>query len=96
MNFALEDAHLNLLSVSPDYQRCGLGRRLIDWLEKSALVAGTSIVYLEVRTENRGAQVFYERLGYRQIKHVPDYYGGRESAIFMARDLWCSVSPRTL
>ncbi|MGH8594956.1 MAG: GNAT family N-acetyltransferase, partial [Gammaproteobacteria bacterium] len=71
MYFAEEEAHLNLLAVRKDYQRAGLGRRLIEWLEVSALVAGISVVYLEVRANNRGAQTFYETLGYRKIAHVP-------------------------
>ncbi|MGH8719880.1 MAG: GNAT family N-acetyltransferase, partial [Burkholderiales bacterium] len=64
------------------------------WLEVSALVAGISVVYLEVRANNRGAQTFYETLGYRKIAHVPGYYSGRESALYMARDLLCSTSTR--
>ncbi|MGH7961874.1 MAG: ribosomal protein S18-alanine N-acetyltransferase [Candidatus Binatia bacterium] len=94
MYFAEEEAHLNLLAVRKDYQRAGLGRRLIKWLEVSALVAGISVVYLEVRANNRGAQTFYEKLGYRKIAHVPGYYSGRESALYMARDLECSTPAR--
>jgi ribosomal-protein-alanine N-acetyltransferase len=95
MYFGEEEAHLNLLAVRPDYQGAGVGRRLIEWLETSALVAGISVVYLEVRANNRGAQTFYEKLGYRKIAHVPGYYSGRESALYMARDLLCSTSTRT-
>jgi ribosomal-protein-alanine N-acetyltransferase len=40
MRFAAEDAHLDLLAVKPAYRRAGVGRRLIAWLEQSALVAG--------------------------------------------------------
>src|SRR5688572_23562832 len=94
MYFGEEEAHLNLLAVRKDYQRAGLGRRLIEWLEASALVAGISVVYLEVRANNRGAQTFYEKRGYRKIAHVPGYYSGRESALYMARDLLCSTSTR--
>jgi ribosomal-protein-alanine N-acetyltransferase len=83
-----EQAHLNLLAVSPTHRFAGLGRRLVQWLEKSAVVAGISVVYLEVRATNTGAQAFYKRLGYREIGHVPGYYRGCESAIRMARDLW--------
>ncbi|MGH8603827.1 MAG: ribosomal protein S18-alanine N-acetyltransferase [Gammaproteobacteria bacterium] len=92
MYFGAEEAHLSLLAVKPNYQRSGVARRLIEWLEASALVAGISVAYLEVRANNRGAQTFYERLGYRKIAHVPNYYSGRESALYMARDLLCSTS----
>ena len=92
MRFAVEDAHLDLLAVRPAYRRTGIGRGLIAWLEKSALVAGISVVYLEVRAGNDAARSFYEKLGYRPIKRLPGYYDGRETAVRMARDLWCTVS----
>ena len=92
MRFAVEDAHLDLLAVSPAYRRLGVGRGLIAWLEESALVAGISVVYLEVRADNDAARSFYAKLGYRPIQRVPRYYDGRETAIRMARDLWCDVS----
>lgn len=91
MRFAVEEAHLDLLAVRPTYRRAGVGRRMIAWLEESALVAGISVVYLEVRAANEGARVFYGKLGYRPVKRVRGYYGGRESAICMARDLWCAT-----
>ncbi len=92
MDFGQEEAHLNLLAVDPKYRRARLGRRLVEWLEASALVAGISVVYLEVRATNKGAQAFYERLGYQRIARAPRYYGGYEAAIRMARDLWCKPS----
>jgi ribosomal-protein-alanine N-acetyltransferase len=92
MHFGSDEAHLNLLAVSRSYQRNGLGRRLVEWLEASCLVAGTPIVYLQVRANNRRAQKFYEKRGYRKIAHVPAYYSGRESAFYMARDLGYSRS----
>lgn len=88
MRFSSEEAHLDLLAVKPAYQRVGIGRQLIEWLEESALVAGVSIVYLEVRAGNLGAQRFYEILGYRRVRYLPGYYSGRETAICMAIDLW--------
>lgn len=91
MRFGREEAHLDLLAVRPKYQRAGLGRRLMEWLEKSALVAGISVIYLEVRENRHDARAFYEKLGYRGVKRLPGYYRGRESAICMGRDLWSSA-----
>jgi hypothetical protein len=42
---------------------------------------------LEVRAENEGAQLFYQRLGYRALGHLPGYYQGSEAALRMGRDL---------
>ena len=94
MRYGDDDAHLDLLGVDVSYRRGGVGRRLVEWLEKPALVAGISAVFLEVRGSNRDAQAFYERLGYRKLARIPYYYQGRESAIRMGRELgyWANRS----
>lgn len=88
MRFGNEEAHLDLLAVKPGYQRAGVGRLLLEWLEESALVAGVSIIYLEVRAGNAAAQRFYESLGYRRVRQLHGYYRGTEAAVCMAIDLW--------
>ena len=92
MRFAVDDGHLDLLAVRPAHRRAGIGRGLVAWLERSALVAGLSVVYLEVRAGNAPALAFYEALGYRRIQRLRGYYQGRETAIRMARDLWCPAA----
>jgi ribosomal-protein-alanine N-acetyltransferase len=87
MYFGDEHAHLSLLAVRPEWQRAGLGRRLVDWLEESALVAGIGTVRLELRASNRAARRFYARLGFAEIARVPAYYGGVETAVRMSRDI---------
>jgi len=87
MFFGDEHAHLNLLAVRPGYQRSGVGRHLVGWLEESALVAGIGSIRLELRASNRGARRFYERLGFAEIGRVAEYYGGVETAVRMARDI---------
>src|ERR1051325_770662 len=87
MRYGDEDAHLDLLGVVPAYRRTGVGRRLLEWLEECARVAGTFKIALEVRSANKGAQIFYERLGYRSVGLLPGYYDGAEAALRMSRDL---------
>ncbi|MDX1568999.1 MAG: GNAT family N-acetyltransferase [Xanthomonadales bacterium] len=87
MEFGDEDAHLSLLGVRPDWQRAGLGRSMVTWLEDSARIAGTLVIRLEVRETNRAAQRFYGRLGYRRLARLAGYYRGRENAIRMGRNL---------
>ncbi|MFQ5993803.1 MAG: GNAT family N-acetyltransferase [Acidiferrobacterales bacterium] len=89
MHFREASAHLNLLAVQSHYRHLGIGSGLVTWLEKSARVAGTFIVSLEVRANNRGAHVFYRKLGYIDIVSLPGYYRGREAAIRMSKDLRC-------
>lgn len=83
MAFGLERAHLNLLAVKPGHRRQGVGSGLISWLEESAMTAGISMVYLEVRNGKLGARTFYESLGYKQCEVIPGYYCKKETAIRM-------------
>lgn len=87
MYFGYDTAHLNLLAVETGYQRSGLGQRLLQWLEQSAVVAGIFVVSLEVREHNCGARRFYRRLGYRETGWLCRYYDGSEHAVRMSHDL---------
>jgi ribosomal-protein-alanine N-acetyltransferase len=88
MKYHDEEAHLLLLAVRAERVRQGIGSALVDWLERSALVAGIGRVSLEARASNASARAFYLRLGYREIQSLPGYYQGREACVRMARDLW--------
>src|SRR5579862_9464876 len=44
MRYADEVAHLNLLAVDPLHRRRGIARRLVTWLEETALTAGTFVI----------------------------------------------------
>jgi ribosomal protein S18 acetylase RimI-like enzyme len=87
MRYADDSAHLNLLAVHPAHRRRGIARRLVLWLEETALTAGTFVVQLELRARNEAARTFYSRLGYRESGSIPGYYQGIEAAIRMVRDV---------
>lgn len=87
MRFGDDQAHLFLLAVQPEYRRSGLGRSMMQWLEKSCRTAGIQTVRLEVRVSNKAALRFYRKLGYRVIARVAGYYDRREAAAVMARNL---------
>lgn len=87
MRFKDHEAHLNLLAVEPAYQRNGIGRQLLCWLEESAIVAGTFLISLEVRADNCEALEFYADQGYLETGMIPRYYDDRFDAALLARDL---------
>jgi len=87
MAFGDEQAHLQLLAVRPERRRTGTGRRLLEWLEASALTAGIRNIRLEVRTANAPARAFYHRLGYQYLGQLPGYYDGIEPASIFAKTL---------
>jgi ribosomal-protein-alanine N-acetyltransferase len=94
MEFYSMHAHLNLLAVQPGYQRLGIGRQLVEWLEASARTAGIFKVHLEVRAGNDGALAFYEKLGFRETGRKRAYYDGREDAVRMLHDLTVTSTSR--
>jgi ribosomal-protein-alanine N-acetyltransferase len=87
MQFADETAHLNLFAVDSASRRRGIGKRLLGWLEQTAITAGTFLIRLELRATNADARGFYEAVGYREMARVPGYYQRMEDAIRMERDL---------
>jgi ribosomal-protein-alanine N-acetyltransferase len=94
MNFGDEQAHLNLLAVTPSHQRCGIGRQLMGWLEESALIAGIATINLELRANNFSARDFYRALGFAEAAYIPGYYSGVETALRMSRDIRRQVPNR--
>ncbi len=92
MKYLDEQAHLFLLAVMPERRRAGVGRALLAWLECSALVAGLGSLHLEVRAGNAGARAFYGALGFEECGTVAGYYGGREAAVRLRRQLRVPLS----
>lgn len=87
MRYGDDIAHLNLLAVDLTHRRRGVARRLMTWLEGTALTAGAFIIGLELRAENQAAFAFYAALGYQESGRVSGYYQGIEHAIRMTRDV---------
>jgi ribosomal protein S18 acetylase RimI-like enzyme len=85
--FSDERAHLSLFAVEPGHQRQGIGRRLIEWTLESAYAAGIATIHLETRAANHAARRFYRALGFKENAYIPGYYGGREMALKMIREL---------
>ena len=55
-----------------------------------------SSVHVELRAANRGAHALYRSLGFAESLRIPNYYGGRETAVRMLRILRspASAAPR--
>jgi len=87
MTYAETQANLDLLAVRIRYRYLGIGRWIVEWLEKVALTAGIARVSVQVRQQNIGAVRFYQKLGYTIVSEQRGYYRGRETAFMMAKDL---------
>ena len=76
--------HVMNVAVDPDRRRRGIGTALIGALLER--VGPDAQVTLEVRRSNAGAQVLYERFGFRSAGVRPRYYADNgEDAVIMWR-----------
>lgn len=55
---------VNYLAVHPDCQRSGLGRRMMDEVERRLRALGCPKINVQVRTSNRGVIDFYRAIGF--------------------------------
>jgi ribosomal-protein-alanine N-acetyltransferase len=89
--YAVDEVHLLNITVRPDAQRQGLGRKLLDQVILLAQDAGMKAVLLEVRPSNQRALSVYRHLGFLQVGIRKNYYPAsgvsREDAIVMRKRL---------
>ena len=84
------EGHLLNLSVAPEYQGRGWGRRLLGHVLSLVREHGVINLFLEVRPSNVIARHLYETSGFNEIGMRRAYYpaeNGREDAIVMALQL---------
>ena len=89
-NWAAGEAHLLNLCVHPDWQHCGYGRLLLEYMINRAARAETDSILLEVRASNPTAAKLYTNRGFKVIGERKDYYRAgdkREDAIIMSLNL---------
>lgn len=80
-----ENAEIDNVAVAKEYRRKGLGRKLLEALEKRAAERGASVSVLEVRVSNAPAMLLYLREGYKGIYTRSRYYHDGEDAVVMQK-----------
>jgi len=91
---AADECEIHTVGVAPSARRAGIGRRLVEALERAAVQAGASSCFLEVREDNSAARALYTAAGYTQCGQRPKYYRDGENAILMHRTIPESVCGR--
>jgi len=66
--------HIMNLAVALEWRRKGLAGRLLDELEQRFVERGAYKSYLEVRASNIPAKMLYQKRGYIEAGHLPNYY----------------------
>ena len=81
-----EVADVMTVAVAPRGRGRGLGRLLLDELERRAVGRGVASVMLEVRADNTAARALYEKAGYQVLSTRRRYYQpGDVDAIIMRK-----------
>jgi ribosomal protein S18 acetylase RimI-like enzyme len=55
---------VNYLAVTPDYQKKGIGRRIMEAIEQEILAKGCPKINVQIRSDNSDVVKFYESIGY--------------------------------
>lgn len=84
---AADEAEILTFGVAADWQRKGLGRRLIEGLRRAAQRGEAKRLFLEVADDNVPALVLYSRMGFKDVNRRKDYYsradGGKADALVL-------------
>lgn len=90
MSVAAGESHILNLTVRPESQRKGIGRKLMKNFIQLAQRHHAETLMLEVRPSNVSAIRLYESMGFNEISRRRNYYpahGGREDALIFAMSL---------
>jgi len=90
MSVAAGESHVLNLTVRPESQRQGIGRKLLKHFIQLARRHGAETLMLEVRPSNTTAIRLYDTMGFNEIGCRRNYYpavDGREDALLFALNL---------
>ncbi len=71
---AADEAEILTFGVRKDWQRLGLGKRLVDGLKRAAQRGEAKKLFLEVADDNLPALVLYSRIGFKDVGRRAAYY----------------------
>lgn len=68
-------AHIDSIAALPEWQRSGIGTRLLRSFVEQVCRHGCEIVTLEVSPANEAGMAFFARHGFRKVHRLRNYYG---------------------
>ncbi|AYY14691.1 ribosomal-protein-alanine N-acetyltransferase [Actinobacteria bacterium YIM 96077] len=90
-----EPADVHTIAVASDWQRHGLGSRLMDMLIEEAVAHRAGSIMLEVRSDNEAALDFYADYGFQRLAVRPAYFHGGRDALVLRKSLDVSTGERS-
>ncbi|MCB1189020.1 MAG: GNAT family N-acetyltransferase/peptidase C39 family protein [Leptospiraceae bacterium] len=92
-NMGTSLARLYSIAVDPGFRGKDIGYKLLQETEKAVLERDCISMRLEVRTDNTSAQQLYQKMGYKKIGQVLDYYEDHTDAIRYEKMLTSHLQP---
>jgi len=80
-------AEVLAIAVTPEFQRTGIGRELLQFAQKEAENLGEQRLFLHTARENPAAQKLFLRNGFRPVQSKPRFYPSGQDALMMVSDL---------
>ena len=80
-----EEAHIMSIAIDLKWRRKGIGKSLMLEIMDKVKKLGVREIHLEVKESNNSAIELYEKLGFKQINKINDYYEKCESALVFSR-----------
>ncbi len=79
------EGHIVSIAVKKAYRNKGIGTILMTNIENELKSRGANLVKLEVSVDNYNARRLYEKLGYKNVKVLPKYYGNRDGILMIKK-----------
>ena len=85
----VDEAHITLLAIAPEYRRQGLGQLLLLTLLKDAIARQLEWATLEVNVNNTKAIDLYQKIGFEIVGKRKGYYqpAGEDAAVLWLKDI---------
>ena len=85
--FIYETPRIVIIAVLPNYQRLGIGKKLLDEVIEFYRVEGCQSLTLTVNSKNTRAIKMYENAGFRHVSLLKKYFLQDGDGILMKREL---------
>ena len=87
--FGGDHGQITNISVSPKYQRQGVGQRLLKSIIEFSVAKGIVHLSLEVRVDNNVARQLYSKFGFKEVDTRKGYYQetGEDAYVMCLSDL---------
>ena len=82
-----DEGQITNIAVHPDYRGKGIAQSLLETMIEKCARTDVSTLTLEVRESNRSARHIYEKYGFLQVGLRPKYYGNKEDAVLMTKQI---------